>query len=84
MRLAIVELGAGHLGVGVDEGLPPRALQVADLERVLSSATARSCPTRHGPPCRSWPCRRELFVIGEGNAAPSPHRGRPTRHPSTI
>src|SRR5262249_6136931 len=42
--LAIVELGAGDLGIGVDEGLlvdPSDPLQVADVERVLSAAIAR-------------------------------------------
>src|SRR5438034_1086590 len=43
-RLAIIELGEGHLGVGVDEGLlvdPPHALQIADIERILAAAVAR-------------------------------------------
>jgi hypothetical protein len=43
-RLAIVQLGASHLGVGVDEGLlidAPNALQVADIERILGAAIAR-------------------------------------------
>ena len=42
--LAIIELGEGNLGVGVDEGLlvdPPHALQIADVERVLGTAVAR-------------------------------------------
>src|SRR5262245_37648822 len=42
--LAIVELGAGHLGIGVDEGLlvdPSDPLQVAHVERVLGAAIAR-------------------------------------------
>ncbi len=37
-RLAIIKLGEGDLGVGVDEGLlanPPHSLQVADIERIL-------------------------------------------------
>ena len=37
-RLAIIELGEGDLGVGVDEGLlvdPPDPFQVADIEGVL-------------------------------------------------
>jgi hypothetical protein len=40
-RLAIVELGEGDLGVGVDEGLlinAPNALEIADIERVLGAA----------------------------------------------
>ena len=40
-RLAIVKLGAGNLGVGVDEGLlidAPDPLQVADIECVLPPA----------------------------------------------
>ena len=43
-RLAIIELGASNLGVGVDERLlidAPDPLQVANIERVLSSAVAR-------------------------------------------
>src|ERR1700704_1303482 len=43
-RLAIVELGAGNLGVGVDEGLlvdAPNSLQIADIERILGPAIAR-------------------------------------------
>ena len=35
-RLAIVELGASDLGIGIDEGLlvdPADALQIADIER---------------------------------------------------
>src|SRR6516225_6877614 len=43
-RLAIVKLGAGDLGVGVDEGLlidAPDPLQVADIECVLGAAIAR-------------------------------------------
>ena len=43
-RLAIVELGAGHLGVGVDEGLlvdAAHALQIANIERILGAAVAR-------------------------------------------
>src|SRR3981189_2352391 len=38
-RLAIVELGAGNLGVGVDEGqgrLAPAFLQIADIARITS------------------------------------------------
>src|SRR6185369_7484899 len=41
--LAIIELGKGHLGVGVDEGLLVDAanpLQMPDIERVLSAAVA--------------------------------------------
>ena len=40
-RLAIVEFGAGNLGVGIDEGLlvdPPNPLQIADIERILGAA----------------------------------------------
>ena len=43
-RLAIVELGAGDLGVGIDEGLlvdAPNSLQIADIERILGAAIAR-------------------------------------------
>jgi len=43
-RLAIIELGASNLGVGVDERLlvdAPDPLQVANIERVLGSAVAR-------------------------------------------
>src|SRR4051794_28087012 len=43
--LAIVELGEGHLGIGVDEALlvdAPNPLQVADVERVLGPAVARA------------------------------------------
>src|ERR1700750_1941548 len=42
--LAIVELGAGNLGVGIDEGLlvdAPNSLQIADIERILGVAIAR-------------------------------------------
>ena len=42
-RLAIVELGAGDLGVGIDEGLlvdAPNSLQIADIERILGAAIA--------------------------------------------
>jgi len=41
--LAVVELGKGHLGVGVDEGLlidPPHPLHRADVEGVLRTAVA--------------------------------------------
>ena len=44
-RLAVVELGEGDLGIGVDEGLlidPPDALQGADIEGVLRPAIARA------------------------------------------
>jgi hypothetical protein len=44
-RLAIVKLGEGHLGVGVDDGLlvdPPDPLQRADIEGVLCPAIARA------------------------------------------
>ena len=43
--LAVIELGEGDLGVGVDEGLlidPPDALQRADIEGVLRAAIARA------------------------------------------
>ena len=43
-RLAIIELGASNLGVGVDEGLlvdAPDPLQIANIERVLGAAVAR-------------------------------------------
>ena len=43
-RLAIVELGAGNLAVGIDEGLlvdPSDPLEIADVERVLGPAIAR-------------------------------------------
>ena len=43
-RLAIIELGASNLGVGVDEVLlvdPPDPLQIANIERVLGAAVAR-------------------------------------------
>ena len=39
--LAIVELGKGDLGVGVDEGLlinAPNSLEIANIERVLGAA----------------------------------------------
>ena len=42
-RLAVIELGEGNLGVGVDEGLlvdASDALHVADVERVLGAAIA--------------------------------------------
>src|ERR1700681_2353223 len=42
-RLAIIELGASDLGVGVDEGLLVDAsdpLQIADIERVLGPTIA--------------------------------------------
>ena len=44
-RLTIVELGEGHLRVGVDEGLlvdAPDPLHVADVEGVLGAAIARA------------------------------------------
>jgi hypothetical protein len=44
-RLAVVELGKRHLGVGIDEALlidPPDALQGADVECVLRPAVARA------------------------------------------
>src|SRR6266498_1310501 len=61
-RLAIIELGEGHLGVGVDEGLlvdPPHALQIADIERILAAAVARmlALELAVGPPSRPWPFR---------------------------
>src|SRR5246127_1000584 len=43
-RLAIIQLGEANLGVGVDEGLlvdAADALQIADVERILSAAIAR-------------------------------------------
>ncbi len=43
-RLAIIELGASNLGVGVDERLlvdAPDPLQIAGIERVLGAAVAR-------------------------------------------
>src|SRR5262249_10182538 len=43
--LAIIELGEGYLGVGVDEGLlidPPDTLQRTDIEGVLRAAVARA------------------------------------------
>jgi hypothetical protein len=42
--LAIIELGASNLGVGVDERLlvdAPDPLQIADIERILGAAVAR-------------------------------------------
>src|ERR1700737_419538 len=42
--LAIIELGARNLGIGVDEGLlvdAPDPLQIANIERVLGAAVAR-------------------------------------------
>src|SRR5437660_12572672 len=44
-RLAVIELGEGHLGVGIDKGLlinPPDALQRAHVEGVLRTAIARA------------------------------------------
>jgi hypothetical protein len=44
--LAIVELGKGHLGVGVDDTLlvdPPDPLQRADIERVPGLRRGRLC-----------------------------------------
>src|SRR5262249_56561958 len=41
--LAVIQLGKGDLGIGVDEGLlkdPPDALQGADIKRVLRPAIA--------------------------------------------
>src|ERR1700751_250767 len=41
--LAVIELGEGDLGIGVDEGLlidPPHTLQRADVEGVLGAAMA--------------------------------------------
>ncbi len=60
--LAIIELGEGNLGVGVDEGLlvdPPHALEIADVERILGTAVARmlALEPRRGPPSRPWPFR---------------------------
>ena len=43
--LAIIELGASHLGVGVDERLlvdAPDPLQIANIECVLGAAVART------------------------------------------
>jgi hypothetical protein len=43
-RHAIVELGAGDLCVGIDEGLlvdPSNTLQIADIERILGASVAR-------------------------------------------
>ena len=43
-RLAIIEVGASNLGVGVDERLlvdAPDPLQIADIERILGAAVAR-------------------------------------------
>src|ERR1700732_4548366 len=42
-RLAIIELGASNLGIGVDKGLlvdTPDPLQIANIERVLGAAVA--------------------------------------------
>ena len=42
-RLAVVQLGEGHLGVGVDEGLlvdPPNPFHGANVKGVLGSAVA--------------------------------------------
>src|SRR5436190_1073729 len=44
-RLSVIELGEGHLGVGIDKGLlinPPDALQRANVEGVLRAAIARA------------------------------------------
>ena len=41
--LAIVQLGEGDLGVGIDQGLlidPPHALERSDIEGVLRAAVA--------------------------------------------
>ena len=43
-EVAIIELGASNLGVGVDKGLlvdTPDPLQIANIERVLGAAVAR-------------------------------------------
>src|ERR1700730_8179795 len=43
-RLAIIELGASNLGIGVDKGLlvdTPDPLQIANRERVLGATVAR-------------------------------------------
>ena len=43
MSLAVIELGEGHLGIGVDDGLlvdPPDPFQGADIEGVLRPAIA--------------------------------------------
>ena len=53
-RLAIIELGEGDLGVGVDKGLLVDAadpLHVADVERILGAAIAR---TLSNSPCASF------------------------------
>jgi len=42
-RFAVIQLGEGDLGIGVDEGLlvdPPDALQGADIKRILGAAIA--------------------------------------------
>ena len=42
-RLAIVQLGASNLRIGIDEGLlvdAANALQIADIERILGAAIA--------------------------------------------
>ena len=44
-RLAVIQLGEGDLGVGIDKGLlinPPDALQRSDLKGVLRAAIARA------------------------------------------
>src|SRR5262249_49755562 len=59
--LAVIQLGKGDLGIGIDEGLlidPPDALQGADIEGVLRPAIAGArSRTRRAPPCRPWPSR---------------------------
>ena len=61
-RLACVELGKAHLGVGVDHRLlidPPDALQCADVERILRQAVARMLAVEltMSLPCPAWPSR---------------------------
>src|SRR5205823_12973569 len=60
--LAVIELGDGHLGVGIDKGLlinPPDALQRADVEGVLRAAIARALVTTRRLRLR----RRPLGVV---------------------
>ena len=44
-RLAVIKLGEGHFGIGVDHGLlidPANALQGADIEGILGAAKTRA------------------------------------------
>jgi len=80
-RLAIIELGASNLGVGVDKGLlvdTPDPLQIANIERVLGAAVARMLALMFGRVCRA------KRVIAPGRVVASSAITRPSPVPRKI